>query len=385
MVSYSSPIALPFGTGAVRWFTPHDEPMRRDFGITPHSPQGCESPVQQRTLAEWPFCVLTEFSCEPATRNRVLLVAPLSGHFAFILREIVIGLLPAARVSVTDWVNARHVPLSAGDFGFDDNITAIVESIKRLGRGAHVVALCQGVVPALAATAILAANEPDYAPRSLTLLGGPVDPMANPTRVVGLIRQRSLDWFAANTLDRVGPAYPGAGRLVYPASHQLSGLLAYFWRHMMSGGELRNKVFDDDGEDRRHFPFLELFTSLMDLPARYFLENIEKVFQTRQPSESQLEWRGERVDFGAIRDTALMTIEGDQDDIAAPGQTSAAHDVCQCLPDALRGRLVISGAGHFSLFHGRIWREKVFGALQTFIRAQTESREPVAQRLLATG
>ena len=382
---YGLSLASPFGTGAVRWFTPHDEPMRRDFGIAPHPPHGCAIPVQQRTLAEWPFCVLTEFSCEPKAHNRVLLVSPLSGHFAFILREIVIGLLPTARVGVTDWVNARHVPLTAGDFGFDDNIAAIVESIKRLGEGVHVVALCQGVVPALAATAILAAKEPACAPRSLTLLGGPVDPMANPTRVVGLIRQRSLEWFAANTLDQVGPSYPGAGRLVYPANHQLSGLLAYFWRHMMSGGELRTKVLNDDGQDRRHFPFLELFTSLMDLPARYFLENIEKVFQGRHPLEGRLEWRGERVDFGAIRDTALMTIEGEQDDIAAPGQTSAAHDVCHALPDTLRRRLVVSGAGHFSLFHGRIWRETVFGALLAFIGAPAKRIKPLSQPLRAAG
>ncbi len=370
MISSGVSLALPFSADAVRWFTPHEEPKRRDFGIAQLTSDSVTVAVHQRSLAEWPFCVLSEFTAGAGGDHRILLVAPLSGHFAFILREMVIGLVPMARVGVTDWVNAKHVPLTAGEFGFDDNIAIIVESIRLLGPGAHVVALCQGVVPALAATAILSASEPAFAPRSLTLLGGPVDPLANPTRVVGLIRQRTLDWLAANALEQVGPAYSGAGRRVYPATHQHSALFAYFWRHLISGGELLNKVFNDDGLDQKHFPFLELFTSLMDLPGRYFLENIAKIFHAREPWEGGLRWRGEAVDFGAIRSTALMTIEGAQDDIAAPGQTSAAHRLCPNIPDAMRAQLVVPEAGHFSLFYGRVWREMVLGAIASFMRRQ---------------
>ena len=220
-----------------------------------------------------------------------MLVAPLSGHFAFILREMILGLVQNASVSVTDWRNASYVPLSAGEFGFDENIDTIARSIEIIGPGAHVIALCQGAVPTLAATALLAEHQPELAPRSLTLLGGPVDPLANPTRVVKLLRQTPPQWFEQNVLAQVGPSLPGAGRMVYPARHQMSALIAYFCRHFASGGELFRQMLDDDGPDPANVPFFDLFTSLMDLPARFFLENIQKVFQDREAWTGRLEWR----------------------------------------------------------------------------------------------
>ncbi len=277
------------------------------------------------------------------------------------------GLAGQADVSVTDWLNACFVPLSEGEFGFDENIETIADSIKLLGPDVHVIALCQGVVPALAATAVLAQSDPASVPRSLILMGGPVDPLANPTRVVNLLRQRSLPWIEANSLDRVGPFLPGANRRVYPARHQLSALFAYYCRHFLSGGEVFHKAFEDDGLDPARFPFLELFTALMDLPARYFLENIQKVFLAREPWVGGLSWHGEPVDFTAIRDTALMTIEGELDDIAAPGQTSAAHRLCPNIPNDQRNKLIMDGAGHFSLFYGRLCREKVLPEITAFI------------------
>jgi poly(3-hydroxybutyrate) depolymerase len=339
---------------------------RRDFGIGGVAGAGRATEIRQRDLARLRLCNLTEFAATPRGGERVLLVAPLSGHFALILREMVIGFLPGARVCVTDWLNARFMPLSEGDFGFDDNIEVIIESIKRLGPGVHVCALCQAVVPALAAVAILSRDDPELAPRSLVLVGGPVDPLANPTRVVRLLRQRPLSAIAASALATVDPAYPGAGRRVYPAVNQLGALLAYYYRHMMTGGELMQKTLLDDGLDPIRYPFLDLFTSLMDLPATYFLENIQKVFLERQALSGALCWHGERVDFGAIRTSALMTVEGEYDDIAAPGQTSAAHRLCPNVPAAMRRELVQSGAGHFSLFHGRVWRERVLPAIKAF-------------------
>lgn len=368
---------LPISTSAMRWFAPTEQPVRRGFGIRHIAVGRGFIDVNQRDLAVWPFCALSEFRAAGPGRNRVLLVAPLSGHFPFILRELVIDLVGKADVTVTDWLNARFVPLTAGEFGFDENIECIARSIKLLGAGLHVIALCQGVVPALAATAILSRDEPDYAPASLTLIGGPVDPLANPTRVVRLLRQRSLRSIEASALDFVGPGYPGTHRLVYPARYQLSALLAYFYRHLASGGELVQKLLADDGLDPVRFPFFGLFTSLMDLPAKYFLENIQKIFLSCEQQTGQLKCRGTPIEFGAIRDTALMTIEGADDDIAAPGQTSAAHRLCPGIPEARRRRLVLSEVGHFSLFHGRACRERVLPEIADFLRSSGGNILPV--------
>lgn len=372
VLSFASSALVPGATG-MGFFAPVEQPIRRSFGVTQLVEDGHPIEIRTRDAARWPFCVMAEFCAPRAVKDRVLLVSPLSGHFSFILRELVVGLSGHMSVSVTDWLNARFVPLSAGDFGFDENIETILRCVRLLGPGAHVVALCQGVVPALAATAIMSQDESDYAPRSLTLIGGPVDPLANPTRIVKLLRQRSLHSIEASALDRVGSPYPGAGRHVYPARFQLSALLAYLYRHWVSGGELQQKVLNDDGLDPVHFPFLDLFTSLMDLPAKYFLENIQKVFLERQPWTGQLKWRGEPIDFRTIGDTALMTIEGADDDIAAPGQTSAAHRLCSGIPDRMRHRLIVGDAGHFSLFYGKICREKVLPEIRQFIKRANDA------------
>lgn len=377
----------PFGAGLAHTLVQQRQPIRRDFGIDSVTHGGEAVPVRTRDIASFPFCALTEFAAAPGGGERVLLVAPLSGHFGFVLREMVLGLLPASRVYVTDWFNARFVPVAAGDFGFDDNIDCIVHAVRRLGPGVHLCGICQGVLPALAATAILAREAPGLAPATLTLVGGPVDPLANPTRVVNLLRGRPLDALAADALQTVDAGLRGAGRQVYPAHYQLSALMAYFYRHCASGGELVRKVFADDGLDPIRFPFFQLFTALMDLPARYFLENVQKVFIERQPWTGQLSWHGQRVDFGAIRNTALMTIEGEDDDIAAPGQTSAAHRLCPGIPPSMCRRLVVPGAGHFSLFYGRTWREQIVPAIAAFRHAvrpaAAASRRPEWTRTVA--
>ena len=360
---------MPIGTNALRWFVPRNEPAQRGFRISTVRVAGRRVEVRKTDLAKWPFCTLSEFAGDPSGNKRILLVAPLSGHFAFILREMVLGLVRNANVSVTDWRNARYVPVSAGEFGFDENIDTIARSIKMLGPGAHVIALCQGAVPALAATALLAEHEPELAPRSLILLAGPVDPLANPTRVVQLLRQSPPEWFERNVVKQVGPSYPGASRMVYPARHQMSALTAYFYRHWTSGGELRGQMLADDGIDPKTVPFFDLFTSLMDLPAQLFLENIQKVFQDRDIWTGQLKWRGHAVDFSAIRRTALMTIEGTDDDIAAPGQTRAAHQLCPNVPTSMRRALAVKGAGHFGLFHGQGWRKKILPEINAFMAA----------------
>jgi len=372
------PSVMPVGANGLHWFIPRDEPVQRGFRISTADQDGHRVEVHKSDLAKWPFCTLSEFAGHAADGRRILLVAPLSGHFAFILREMILGLVANANVSVTDWRNARYVPVSAGEFGFDENIDTIAQSIKILGPGAHVIAICQGAVPALAATALLAASEPELAPRSLILLGGPVDPLANPTRVVPLLRQAQSQWFERYVLHPVGPQFPGARRMVYPARHQLSALIGYFYRQWASGGELFGQMLADDGIDPMKVPFFDLFTSLMDLPAKFFLENVQKVFQDREIWTGRLRCRDRAVDFGAIRGTALMTIEGAQDDIAAPGQTRAAHRLCPNIPASMRHSLTVDGAGHFSLFHGRTWREKILPEVDGFIAAQSRPRHASA-------
>lgn len=370
MISHLPRLA-PFGADALSWFAPRSEPAQRGFRISAAGSGARRVEVHKADLAKWPFCTLSEFGSACSGEHRILLVAPLSGHFAFILRDMVLGLVRTANVSVTDWRNARFVPLPAGEFGFDENIGTIARSIRTLGPGTHVIALCQGAVPALAATALIAEREPHLAPRSLILMGGPVDPLANPTRVVQLLRQAPLQWFEQNVLERVGASFPGARRMVYPARHQRSALLAYACRHWASGGELLGQMLAEKEADPANISFIDLFTSLMDLPARFFLENIQKVFQDRDIWTGQLRWRNHTIDFGAIRGTALMTIEGMDDDIAAVGQTSAAHQLCRNIPMPMRRDLTVDGAGHFSLFHGATWRDAVLPEITEFIDAHS--------------
>jgi poly(3-hydroxybutyrate) depolymerase len=354
-----------------KWFALRDQPPRRPFGFAAASESGA---IHETVVMEKPFGALVKFTSgarrEKASPTReILLIAPLSGHFAFLLRDMVAGLAPDADVYVIDWINARHASPSLGDFGFYDNIAYILESLRRLGPDAHVIAVCQAVVPALAAVALACDETPERAPASLTLMAGPVDPLANPTQVVRSLRDHPLHWYRDRVIAKVGEGSPGAGRLVYPASTQLQGLMAYFTRHMTCGLELYEKATQDDGDDSDAFPFLDLYASIMDLPATFFLENTELVFHERAAWTGRLSWNGQPIDFGSIRGSALMTIEGERDDIAAPGQTEAAHCLCHKAPNALRRRFVAPGAGHFSLFHGGRWRRDVLPQIKAFMTA----------------
>jgi poly(3-hydroxybutyrate) depolymerase len=356
-----------------KWFADRDQPPRRSFGYAAPAETDRPGEINQTIVLDRPFGALLKFSRSGAEDNRperrILLVAPLSGHFAFLLRDMVAGLAPHASVYVTDWVNARCAPVKAGDFGFSDNVAYVVEALRKVGPGAHVIAVCQGAIPALAATAILSDEEPELAPVSLTLIAAPVDPLANPTRVVQLLRAHPLKWYRDRVLRPAPEGCPGAGRLVYPASTQLRGLAAYFARHMSFHLELFEKTMNDDGADCARFPFLDLYASVMDLPAAYFLENTELVFHERAAWTGRLLCNGEPIEFGAIRRTALMTIEGERDDIAAPGQTAAAHCLCPRIPEEARRQLVVPMSGHFNLFHGRRWRSEIMPQIIAFMDA----------------
>jgi poly(3-hydroxybutyrate) depolymerase len=243
----------------------------------------------------------------------------------------------------------------------------IVAAMRAFAPELNVIALCQAGVPTLAAAAYHSGNDRDCAPSSLVLMAAPSDPAANPTRVSRLIRARTLSWYERNVITEVASPNAGKGRLVYPGSIQLLGLWAYLARHLREGGELLAKVLTDDGTDPVRFPFLDLYSAVMDLPAEVFLDIMRHVYQERTLVSGNYRVRGRTVSLQSIRTTALMTVEGEYDDIAAPGQTQRAHELCPSVPDDARRQLVVPACGHFSLFHGEIWRTRVLPEVRAFI------------------
>ena len=344
------------------------QPARRGFGVDAIRVGDDMITVTQRDVQASPFCTLVQLHADSQRdAARLLVVPPLSGHFPFVMRDLFAALARDHDVFVTDWTNARHVPVKHGNFHFDDNVERVMDALRFLGPETRVLALCQGGVPALAATALL--TEEGIAPRALVLIAAPIDPLANPTRVVELLRERSMDWFESHVIQTVEPRFPGAGRRVYPASTQLLGLMTYLGRHLAERGELFEKLTRDDGADPDRFPFLDLYTSVMDLPDAVFLENIRLVFHERAIADGTLRISNRPVDCRAIAPTALMTIEGEKDDIAAPGQTEAAHGLCPNIPDARRRHLLVADCGHFSTFYGDKLRGTIAPAITAFLQA----------------
>jgi poly(3-hydroxybutyrate) depolymerase len=345
-----------------------DQPARLSLEIDAIKHQGQVLPVVSQDILQMPFCALTRLARSDATHlPKVLVVAPLSSHFPILLRDLVLALLPSFQVFITDWVNARHVPIEQGQFDLEENTSYIIEAMRILAPELNVIALCQAGVPALVATAYHSDNNPRCAPRSLVLIAAPIDPAANPTRVSRLLRSRSLSWYKRNVISQVPSPDAGEGRLVYPGSVQLLGLWAYFARHLREGGELLGKLLTDDGADPVRFPFLDLFSAVMDLPAEVFLDIVRHVYQERTLVNGKFCALNQTVALRGIRATALMTVEGEYDDIAAPGQTQRAHDLCPSVPTAARRQLVVPGCGHFSLFHGGTWRACVLPEVRAFM------------------
>ncbi len=278
------------------------------------------------------------------------------------------GLLPGYDLRLLDWEDARDVTPAAGGFGLEENIGAILDCICRLAGELHVVGLCQSAMPTLAATAILAARRDASPPASLILLNGMIDTRLGPTRIDRLAARHAPAWLRHYAITTVPPPYRGAGREVYPATTQHAALVTYLMRHVATGGELLRKVADDDGLDAAAHPFLELYLSVMDLPAEFFLDSVRLVFQEFALPRGRLAWRGIAVDPAAIRATALMTIEAEYDDVSGPGQTRVAHMLCRNVPRSRRAHYLQQGAGHFGTFHGALWRRDVLPRLDGFIR-----------------
>jgi len=339
----------------------HERPA---FGIESVALEGRTFEVREEAVRRTPFCTLLRLRKlgAPAGQPRVLMVAPMSGHFATLLRETVRTMLPEHDVYLTDWHNARDVPLAAGRFGFDEYIDHVIAFLAYLGPGAHVMAVCQPCVAALAAVARMSEDQHPATPHSLTLMAGPIDCRISPTAVNELAKERSIEWFERHLIDTVPMRHPGAGRKVYPGFMQLAAFMNMNPdRHLRAFGQFYLNAVKGDGEKTRaarHF-YREYF-AVADLPAEFYLETVQRVFQQYDLPLGRLDYQGRRIDPRAIRRTALVTIEGEKDDICALGQTLAAQDLCSKLRSYLRTHYVQAGVGHYGVFSGKRWETSVY-------------------------
>jgi poly(3-hydroxybutyrate) depolymerase len=350
-----------------------------DWGIdTVVGADGRDHVVDVEIVLEQPFGDLIEMkvSGREEMKRKVLVVAPMSGHYATLLRSTVKSLLPDCDVYVTDWHNARDIPVSAGKFDVEDYTLYLVDFMKHLGPQTHVIAVCQPVPLALAATAYLAEEDPAAQPRSLTLIGGPVDPDATPTEVTDFGNRVTMGQLEQSMIQRVGFKYAGAGRLVYPGLLQLTSFISM-------NSDNHSKAFSDQimrvangeaSEHDKHNKFYDEYLAVMDMTAEFYLSTVERVFKNRDIAKNEFTVNGKRVDMGKITDVAIKTVEGENDDISAPGQCIAALDLCTGLPDSKKASHVEPGAGHYGIFAGKSWRNNIRPLVLDFIDANSGPR-----------
>ncbi|GAB6845331.1 polyhydroxyalkanoate depolymerase [Methylorubrum rhodinum] len=345
---------------------------RPAYGINAVTVGNREVPVIEEPVLATPFGTLLRFRKDiDSAQPKVLLLAPLSGHFATLLRGTVRTLLPDHDVYITDWHNARDVPLSEGRFGFDDYVDHIVRFMEAIGEGAHLMAVCQPTVQALAAAAVMAHTRNPVQPRSMTLMAGPVDCRISPTSVNHLATSKPIEWFEKNLIATVSGRHKGAGRRVYPGYMQVSAFMAMnAKRHQDAHRDLFWHYVDGEGEKARAVEaFYDEYFAVLDLTAEFYLETVRTVFQDYTLARNELTYRGERIDMGAIRRTALLTVEGERDDICAVGQTMAAHDLCSGLPPHMKSHHLQPGVGHYGVFSGRRWESQTYPLVRNFIAA----------------
>jgi poly(3-hydroxybutyrate) depolymerase len=347
---------------------------RPPFGIHDVVVNGELVEVKEVEVDVTPFCSLVRFKKHTsAPLPKVLLVAPLSGHFSTLLRNTVRTLSVDHDVYLTDWHNAREVPLEDGAFGFDDYVEHVIRFIDFLGDGMHIVSVCQPCVPVLAAVAVQAETKGAVQPRTMSLLAGPIDTRINPTKVNELAVTRPIEWFANNVVTTVPGKFPGAGRRVYPGFMQLTAFMSMnVDRHVRSHIELFGQMVRGDTAGAKFTrDFYDEYFAVLDMPAEFYLETVQKVFQEYELARGVLEYRGRLVDPRAIRRTALATVEGERDDICSVGQTMAAHDLCTKLPPARRLHHLQSGVGHYGVFSGSHWEKEIAPRLKYFMQAQS--------------
>lgn len=346
-----------------------------EFGIKETCVGGMPVPIAEEIVLAKPFCNLLHFDRDVKVIGKrydpkVLIVAPLSGHYATLLRGTVQSMISEHNTYITDWADARMVPVAAGGFGLEDFVDYLIEFIQFLGTNTHVIAVCQPSVPVLAAAAVMAARNDACKPVSMTLMGGPIDTRRNPTVVNVLAGEKPLDWFETNVMSRVPFPYPGFGRKVYPGFVQLSGFMTMnLEKHRTAYKKLfDNLVKGDCDSANQHQVFYDEYLSVMDLPGEFYLDTVKTVFQEHSLPDKRLYHRGTLVDCADIKGTALMTVEGENDDICGLGQTEAAQDLCVNVPVDEKYHYVQPGVGHYGVFNGTRWRTEIQPRIREFIR-----------------
>jgi len=359
--------------------------VKPDWGIrTVTCEDGKDHVVEVQTVVEKPFGDLIYFKVpgRDIQPRKVLLVAPMSGHYATLLRSTVASLLPDCELYVTDWHNARDIPVSAGKFDVEDYTLYLVEFMRHLGPDTHVIAVCQPAPLTLAATAYLAEQDPAAQPLSLTLIGGPIDPDATPTEVTDFGRRVTMGQLEETAIQRVGFSYPGVGRLVYPGLLQLTSFMSMNAdRHSDAFSnqiqrEMRGEASDHDAHNR----FYDEYLAVMDMTAEFYLSTVERIFKNGEIAKNQFVVDGHQVDIGKITNVAVKTVEGANDDISAPGQCIAALDLCTGLPDSMKASHVEPGAGHYGIFAGRSWRDNIRPLVIDFMDTNNTRKAPKRKR-----
>jgi poly(3-hydroxybutyrate) depolymerase len=364
---------------------PHGKP---EFGLPFTLIGGKEVLVEEVVESDKPFGRLLHFTRPGAPRNqpKLLIVAPMSGHYATLLRGTVERLLPTNDIWITDWADARAVPLAEGTFDLDDYVDYLIGWLEHIGAGAHVLAVCQPAVPAFIAACLMSADKNPARPRTLTMMGGPIDTRKAPTPVNTVATQRPFSWFEQNVIATVPIYYPGAGRKVYPGFLQLTGFMAMNWgNHLVSHWQMFRHLVDGDQESAESTKaFYDEYRSVCDMTAEFYLQTIDVVFQRQLLPKGEMMHRGRRVDPAAITDVALLAIEGERDDISGIGQTKAALDLAAKLPAALKKYHLAQKVGHYGIFNGRRWREETAPVLEAFIAEADGRAKPAKPKVART-
>jgi poly(3-hydroxybutyrate) depolymerase len=356
------------------------------FGLTSTEVGFKKVAVAEEVVWSRPFCDLIHFKRDlPAGARpspKLLMVAPMSGHYATLLRGTVEALLPHADVYITDWTDARMVPVTEGRFDLDDYVDYIIDMLHALGPDTHVMGVCQPSVPVLAAVAIMEGRGDRFAPASMTLMGGPIDTRSNPTAVNKLAEEKGIDWFRDHVIMQVPWPEPGFGRSVYPGFLQLSGFMSMnLDRHLTAHKDFFLHLVKNDGDGaEKHRDFYDEYLAVMDLTAEFYLQTVETVFVRHALPKGEMIHRGQPVDLTAIRNVALFTVEGENDDISGVGQTRAAHDLCINIPDGMRAHYLQPAVGHYGVFNGSRFRSEIVPRIVDFMtsygRGKREASKP---------
>ena len=396
---YSNPLnpiaATPLGRSLAASAEMFERVTRRygkpEFGLKTAKVDFTTVDVTEKVVWSRPFCNLIHFERDlPRTRRpdpKVLIVAPMSGHYATLLRGTAEAMMEHAEVYITDWIDARMVPLSDGRFDLDDYVDYIIEMLHQIGPDTHVMGVCQPSVPVLAAVAVMEGRGDRFAPASMTLMGGPIDTRRNPTAVNLLAEEKGIDWFRDNVIMTVPFPNSGFMRDVYPGFLQLSGFMGMnLDRHLTAHKDFFMHLVKNDGDSaEKHRDFYDEYLAVMDLTAEFYLQTVETVFINHDLPLGRMKHRGEVVDTGSIRNTALFTVEGENDDISGVGQTQAAHDLCPAIPDGRRAHYLQPKVGHYGVFNGSRFRAEIVPRIVDFMASSAARPAASKPRLVKSG